>query len=181
MKNPANYPLASGKVCYVGDGVACVLATSDAAARDALVEQLRGDADAHEASRFDAIGRRFDAYSSYARVVTDDTRLPDDPEILNAAGLAYWARREHSVAEQKFLRATALKADYAEAWNNLGALYVDLGRYEAALAPLGEALKSVFYETRERAFANPQAVRVAPEGHVEGASDPSGEGAPASP
>jgi len=36
MKNPAHYPLASGKACYVGDGVACVLATSDAAARDAL-------------------------------------------------------------------------------------------------------------------------------------------------
>ncbi|MFM2078331.1 MAG: hypothetical protein RJA49_2221 [Actinomycetota bacterium] len=36
MKTPAHYPLASGKVCYVGDGVACVLATSDAAARDAL-------------------------------------------------------------------------------------------------------------------------------------------------
>jgi carbon-monoxide dehydrogenase large subunit len=36
MKNPAHYPLASKKVCYVGDGVACVLATSDAAARDAL-------------------------------------------------------------------------------------------------------------------------------------------------
>jgi carbon-monoxide dehydrogenase large subunit len=36
MKNPAHYPLASSKVCYVGDGVACVLATSDVAARDAL-------------------------------------------------------------------------------------------------------------------------------------------------
>ncbi len=36
MKNPAHYPLASTKACYVGDGVACVLATSDAAARDAL-------------------------------------------------------------------------------------------------------------------------------------------------
>ncbi len=36
MKNPAHYPLASAKVCYVGDGVACVLATSDVAARDAL-------------------------------------------------------------------------------------------------------------------------------------------------
>ena len=36
MKNPAHYPLASTKVCYVGDGVACVLATSDAAARDAI-------------------------------------------------------------------------------------------------------------------------------------------------
>ena len=36
MKNPAHYPLAIDKVCYVGDGVAVVLATSDAAARDAI-------------------------------------------------------------------------------------------------------------------------------------------------
>ncbi|HAP77681.1 MAG TPA: carbon monoxide dehydrogenase [Acidimicrobiaceae bacterium] len=35
MKNPAHYPLAVGKAAYVGDGVACVLATSDTAARDA--------------------------------------------------------------------------------------------------------------------------------------------------
>jgi hypothetical protein len=31
-----------------------------AAARDALVEELRGDAAAHEAANYDAIGRRFD-------------------------------------------------------------------------------------------------------------------------
>ena len=36
MKNPAHSPLAVAKAAYVGDGVACVLATSDAAARDAL-------------------------------------------------------------------------------------------------------------------------------------------------
>ena len=36
MKNPAHYPLAVSKAAYAGDGVACVLATSDAAARDAL-------------------------------------------------------------------------------------------------------------------------------------------------
>jgi carbon-monoxide dehydrogenase large subunit len=36
MKSPAHYPLATGKVCYVGDGVACVLATSVAAAHDAI-------------------------------------------------------------------------------------------------------------------------------------------------
>ena len=35
MKNPAHYPLATGKACYVGDGVAVVLATSEVAARDA--------------------------------------------------------------------------------------------------------------------------------------------------
>ncbi len=36
MKNPAHYPVASETAHYVGDGVAVVLATSDAAARDAL-------------------------------------------------------------------------------------------------------------------------------------------------
>jgi carbon-monoxide dehydrogenase large subunit len=36
MKNPAHYPLATSKAHYAGDGVACVLADSDAAARDAL-------------------------------------------------------------------------------------------------------------------------------------------------
>jgi aerobic carbon-monoxide dehydrogenase large subunit len=36
MKNPTHYPIAVSKAAYVGDGVACVLATSDAIARDAL-------------------------------------------------------------------------------------------------------------------------------------------------
>jgi carbon-monoxide dehydrogenase large subunit len=36
MKNPAHYPLAVTKAAYAGDGVACVLATSEAAAQDAL-------------------------------------------------------------------------------------------------------------------------------------------------
>ena len=36
MKNPAHYPLAIDKVCYVGDGVAAVLAMNEVASRDAL-------------------------------------------------------------------------------------------------------------------------------------------------
>ncbi len=36
MLNSPHYPIAIGKVCYVGDGVAAVLATSNEAARDAL-------------------------------------------------------------------------------------------------------------------------------------------------
>ncbi len=35
MKNPPHYPLAVDEVCYAGDGVAVVVATSDALARDA--------------------------------------------------------------------------------------------------------------------------------------------------
>ena len=36
MKNPAHYPLALTEVCFVGDGVAVVVAESAAAARDAM-------------------------------------------------------------------------------------------------------------------------------------------------
>jgi aerobic carbon-monoxide dehydrogenase large subunit len=36
MKNPTHYPLAVSRAAFAGDGVACVLATSEAAARDAL-------------------------------------------------------------------------------------------------------------------------------------------------
>lgn len=36
MKNPPHFPITVGNANYVGDGVACVLATSDAAARDAI-------------------------------------------------------------------------------------------------------------------------------------------------
>ncbi len=36
MKNPAHYPVAVSKACYVGDAVAVVLATSEAAAQDAV-------------------------------------------------------------------------------------------------------------------------------------------------
>ena len=36
MKNPAHFPLAVSKAAFAGDGVACVLATSDSAAHDAL-------------------------------------------------------------------------------------------------------------------------------------------------
>lgn len=36
MKSPAHHPIAQGKVHYVGDGVAAIVATSDTAARDAV-------------------------------------------------------------------------------------------------------------------------------------------------
>ena len=36
MKNPVHYPLAIDTVCYAGDGVAVVLAVSDAVAHDAI-------------------------------------------------------------------------------------------------------------------------------------------------
>lgn len=79
---------------------------------------------------------------------------PEDPEIQNSLGMAYWARRESVLAEQKFLRAVALKPEYSEGWNNLGAFYIDHERYEEAVNALTSALRNVQYSTYERALAN---------------------------
>lgn len=55
MKNPAHYPLAVSKVCYVGDGVVAILATNETASRDALdlvdvqYEPLKAVVDVEEA------------------------------------------------------------------------------------------------------------------------------------
>lgn len=79
---------------------------------------------------------------------------PENPEIQNSLGMAYWARREPALAEQKFLRAVALKPEYSEGWNNLGAFYIDMERYEEAVNALNSALRNVQYTTYERALAN---------------------------
>ena len=61
MKNPAHYPLAKDKVAYVGDGVAAVLAETDAIGRDALeaivvdYEPLHAVIDLEEALRDETI------------------------------------------------------------------------------------------------------------------------------
>ena len=87
-------------------------------------------------------------------LTTAETLAPDDPEILNALGIAYWQRRELGMAEQKFKKAVAVKPDYSEAWNNLGAMYVDQGRYQEAVPILENALKNLLYGTQERALTN---------------------------
>jgi len=79
---------------------------------------------------------------------------PEDPEIQYYLGAAYWMRREFGLAEEKFRRAVQLKPDYADAWNDLGALYMDQGRFSDAIPAFESALKNVFYSTQERALAN---------------------------
>lgn len=100
---------------------------------------------------FLAEGRPAPALQELAKAESLD---PTDPEIVNALALAYWGRKEFGLAEEKFRRAVALKPDFSEAWNNLGALYIDQGRFHDAVPALETALKNVFYATRERALAN---------------------------
>ena len=50
---------------------------------------------------------------------------PDNPELLNYLGLAYYRKNKFELAEQKYLKALALKPNFPEARNNLGVDYLD--------------------------------------------------------
>jgi Tfp pilus assembly protein PilF len=83
-----------------------------------------------------------------------ESLTPDDPEVQNTLGEAYWRKLEYGKAEESFRKATTLKPDYGDAWNNLGALYIFLERYPDAVAALEHAAQDIYYETPERALTN---------------------------
>lgn len=79
---------------------------------------------------------------------------PDDPEIHNMMGLAYWAHKEYGLAEMHFKRALELKPEFSEGANNLGTLYMSQARYPEAVTALEKALKNVYYNSYEAALSN---------------------------
>ena len=93
-----------------------------------------------------------------ARALTElakaEQSMPDDPEVQNAMGLAYWARRDYASAEARFKKALALRPGFSEAWNNLGAFYLSQGRNNDAVEALEKALGNVYYTSYEMALSN---------------------------
>ncbi|MBI5444034.1 MAG: tetratricopeptide repeat protein [Deltaproteobacteria bacterium] len=138
------------RLCQLFGGLlaACLLvacaANQEAARRDAQTAYKLGIA-------YLAEGRPSPALQELSKA---ETLSPQDPEILNALGFAYWIRKEYGLAEEKFRKAVALKRDYSEAWNNLSAMFIDQGRPEQAIQPAEEALKNLHYGTQEKALSN---------------------------
>ncbi|TLN25651.1 tetratricopeptide repeat protein, partial [bacterium] len=79
---------------------------------------------------------------------------PEDPKITHMMGVAYWQKKEYALAEQSFLKAVALKDDYSEVWNTLGALYISQNRFSDAVRVLEKALSNVYYNSYESAMSN---------------------------
>ena len=77
-----------------------------------------------------------------------------DPILYNLMGLSYFGRGINDKAIASFKRAIDLKGDYAEAYNNLGAVYIKLERWNDALEPLRKAADDVLYLTPEYSFTN---------------------------
>jgi type IV pilus biogenesis/stability protein PilW len=79
---------------------------------------------------------------------------PNDPTIQNNLGMAYYVRRKYEDAEKHFEKAVSLRADYTDARNNLGRLYVDMGAYDKAIEQLTIADNDLTYTTPEKVWTN---------------------------
>jgi len=69
--------------------------------------------------------------------------------VINA-----WSLGRSDEGEKEFKRALEMRPDYAEAMNNLGALYIQRGRFREAIAPLEKAAKDPLYKSRVLAQSN---------------------------
>jgi len=79
---------------------------------------------------------------------------PDNPELLNYLGLAYYRKNKFELAEQKYLRALALKPNFPEARNNLGVDYLELKRWDEAVYHLKIVTEDIFYQNQESTAIN---------------------------
>ncbi|MEE9934518.1 MAG: tetratricopeptide repeat protein [Deltaproteobacteria bacterium] len=83
-----------------------------------------------------------------------DKNAPNDPTINYYLGVAYHGRGLRDLAMERFQKAVDLKSDYSEAHNYIGAIYMDMGQWEKAVASFDRALKNYLYATPALALYN---------------------------
>jgi tetratricopeptide (TPR) repeat protein len=69
-------------------------------------------------------------------------------------GLAYFAREMHTEAEEAFIEALDLDSEFAQAQTNLGALYLEMERWDEAIAVLEKAVANPEYREPLRTIHN---------------------------
>ncbi len=80
--------------------------------------------------------------------------LPNDPYIHNDLGIAYMGKEIFDLAEHHFERAVALKPDYIQARNNLGAAYLKQKKYDNAIECYRQFSDNLLYLTPHFALSN---------------------------
>lgn len=75
-----------------------------------------------------------------------------DPEIQNALAQAYYSKQALDLAEEHFKRAIALSNKEPKYINNLGALYLDMERYDDAINAFQEAADNLLFDRPEIAW-----------------------------
>lgn len=94
-------------------------------------------------------------YTAALRELLDAEKLnPQDPLVHDALGLCYMARKRMPDAISHFKRAVEIKPTFTAARNNLGAAYLAIQEWDAAIAIFEEIKQDVLYATPQFAFSN---------------------------
>lgn len=79
---------------------------------------------------------------------------PEDPEVLNHLGLAYFFKNDFPKAITHLQHATEIKKDYTEALNNLGRVLIETGKYKESRAYLERAASDLSYSYPDKVYLN---------------------------
>jgi Tfp pilus assembly protein PilF len=77
----------------------------------------------------------------------------DDAEVQAALARAYLLKRAYELAEQHWLRAISLSNGNPQYYNNLGALYLTMERFDDAVVAFRKAADNLLFSTPEVAWA----------------------------
>ena len=76
-----------------------------------------------------------------------ESQYPDDPKLQNALGLTYMEKKRLDLAVGHFEKALVLDPKFSEAKNNMGAAYLRMRNWEAAIAIFQELTQDLLYMT----------------------------------
>jgi tetratricopeptide (TPR) repeat protein len=79
---------------------------------------------------------------------------PERTDILYHLGLAYFRRGKYETAAEKFSRAILLKPDFSAARNELAVTFMELKRWDDAIAQLRLVLDDIFFPGQGAATIN---------------------------
>lgn len=79
---------------------------------------------------------------------------PNNAELQYNLGRALTGKRRLDLAEQRFLRALALRPNYSEARNDLGVIYLEMGRWEKAIQQFNAVKEDLFYPQHDFSVIN---------------------------
>ncbi len=92
--------------------------------------------------------------AALSRLLEAQKGLSDDPLLYNSLGLAYMGKKRDDLAESAFQKALNLKPGYAEATNNLGAVYLRREKWDLAIATFTGLLDDLLYPTPHYPLSN---------------------------
>lgn len=104
------------------------------------------------------MGQSFYAENNYTSALQEFSEAekitPHDAVLLNDLALAYFRKGRFELAEAKYLKALDIKPDFSEARNNLGVNYLEMKRWDDAIAQFKVVQEDLFYPGQDSAAIN---------------------------